>query len=326
MDGTLIQSDLLLESTALLLRNKPWMALALPFWTFQGRAVVKRRIAERVHLAAETLPYNEEVVRWLREEKAKGRRLVLATAAEKHLAAGVADYVALFDDVLGSDGVNNLKGTKKLDALLAHYGAEFDYAGDSSADLPIWRVCRQAILVNPSRRTLREATESARIGRVFEMPRRTAPLILQELRVQRSAKNLLIFVPLIAFRRLDHLDLWYRAAIAFLAFSLLASSLYIVNDVADLESDRRDAVKRFRPLASGKLSLKYAFLLVPAVIIVAFALTSALLRSAAVGILAIYFVASLVYSLWVNRKSRVAPLMIAGFYLLRIVMGWASTS
>ena len=183
LDGTLIHSDLLLESTALLLRNQPWMVLALPFWVLQGRAAVKRRIAERVSLAADSLPYNQEVLQFLREEKAKGRVLVLATAAEKHLAVLVADHLAVFDLVLASDGVHNLKGTKKLDALHARYGPDFCYAGDSSADLPIWRVCREAILVNPSRRTLRHATACARIVRVFESPRHTTRLILHLLRI-----------------------------------------------------------------------------------------------------------------------------------------------
>jgi hypothetical protein len=300
------------------------MALALPFWTLQGRAVVKRRIAERVKLAPDTLPYNLEVIQWLREEKAKGRNLILATAAEMQLAAAVADHVGLFDNVLGSDGVHNLKGAKKLDALRARYGVDFDYAGDSSADLPIWRICREAILVNPSRRTLREATESARIGRVFESRQRTAPLIFRELRVRRWGKNLLIFVPLIA-RQFGRPDLFYRAFIAFAAFSLLASAMYIVNDIADLEADRGHTVKRLRPLASGQLSLKYAFLIAPVLIVAAFALI-ALLPPAAAAVLAVYLITSLSYSLWLKRKSMAAVLMTAVFYLLRIVMGWASGS
>jgi phosphoserine phosphatase len=325
LDGTLIQSDLLLESTALLLRDKPWMALALPFWTLQGRATVKRRIAERVKLAADTLPYNGEVLRWLREEKAKGRCLVLATAAEMQLATAVADHAGLFDHVLGSDGKQNLKGAKKLDALRARYGADFDYAGDSSADLPIWRICREAILVNPSRRTLREATESARVGRIFESRRHTAWLVLRELRVPRWAKNLLIFVPPIVVRQFGRPDVLYRAFVAFVAFSLLASAMYIVNDIADLESDRRDPARRSRPFASGALSLKYAFLFAPTLIVAAFALT-AFLPVAAAAVLALYFVVALAYSLWLKRKPLIGPVMIVGFYALRIVMGWASGS
>jgi hypothetical protein len=325
LDGTLIQSDLLLESTALLLRNRPWIVLAFPFWTLQGRAVVKRRIAERVKLAADTLPYNSEVLQWLREEKAKGRRLVLATAAEMQLATAVADHVGLFDHVLGSDGVRNLKGTKKLEALRACYGADFDYAGDSNADLPIWCVCREAVLVHPSHRTLRQASESARIGRVFESPRGKAKLILRELRVHRWVKNLLIFVPPIVAHQFGRPDLLYRAFIAFVAFSLLASAMYIVNDVADLETDRRDTVRRSRPFANGALSLKYAFLLAPTLIVSAFSLT-AFLSVRAAAVLALYFVAALLYSLWLKPKMLAGPTMIIGFYALRIVMGWASGS
>lgn len=323
MDGTLIRSDLLLESAALLLRDKPWLAFAFPIWVLQGRAALKRRIADRVELAADTLPYNSEVIEWLHEEKAKGRPLILATAAETHLASAVADHVGLFDYVVASDGVLNLKGHKKLDALQARYGPNFDYAGDSGADLPIWRTCREAILVNPSSRTLRAARKTARVGRVFETPRRTGRLILRELRVYQWVKNLLIFVPLITSHQLGRLDLVYKAVLAFAAFSLLASSVYIVNDVADLESDRRHARKRLRPFASGNLSLKFAFALAPILVVAAFAI-SALLPVSASAVLGIYFVATLLYSLWLKRKLLVDVFMLAGLYTLRIVMGQAS--
>jgi phosphoserine phosphatase len=167
LDGTLIKTDLLFESTLMLLRRKPWLAFAFPVWLLDGRAALKRKIAQRVSLRPELLPYNAEVLSWLRKEKANGRILVLATAAERELADLVANHVKLFDHVLASDGVRNLKGRKKLEELKAHYGNDFDYVGDSSADIPIWRECREAILVNPSGSTLRKMKTEGRVSRVF---------------------------------------------------------------------------------------------------------------------------------------------------------------
>jgi phosphoserine phosphatase len=146
LDGTLIRTDLLLESFLLLARQKPWLLLALPFWLLKGRSHLKQRIAEAVDFAPELLPYDTEFLGWLREAKAAGRPLVLATASNRRLAQPVADHLGLFDQVLASDATTNLKGRRKLEALQARFGAGgFDYAADARADLPVWREARAAI-------------------------------------------------------------------------------------------------------------------------------------------------------------------------------------
>jgi phosphoserine phosphatase len=168
LDGTLIRTDALVESTLQLLREKPWMGLAFPLWLLRGRAAIKREIALRVNLDPAKLPYNAEFLAWLRTEKQEGRRLILATAADQTIADAIERHLGIFDEVLASDGIRNLKGVNKLHHLQSKFGNEFEYAGNSSADIPIWQECRSAIVVNARPPVLAAAQAIGRVSRVFK--------------------------------------------------------------------------------------------------------------------------------------------------------------
>jgi hypothetical protein len=169
LDGTIIGADTLVLSLWKLVRRTPWVCLSLPWHLARGRAAFKGRVARAVRLDPGDLPYREDVLGFLREEKSRGRTLVLATAAHKGIADAVANHVQLFDRVLASDDTRNLKGTSKLAAILddAPSGV-FDYAGDSLADLPVFERARGSILVHPSPTLLRRAHDTCRVHRVFE--------------------------------------------------------------------------------------------------------------------------------------------------------------
>src|ERR1700736_4206973 len=139
LDGTLIKTDLLFESLARLLKQKPWLLFMVPLWCLQGKAVLKRKIARHISIDVARLPYNSALLYWLRSQKTTNRRLLLATAAEESLAKQIADYLGLFDGVLASDGLVNLTGKRKLEALQEAAHGAFEYAGNSRADLEIWR-------------------------------------------------------------------------------------------------------------------------------------------------------------------------------------------
>src|SRR5262245_35876182 len=152
LDGTLTLTDTLIESVVQTVQCNPWDMLRLPFWLMEGRAVFKARLASRAGLAVESLPYREALCNFLRLERRKGRRIILATAANRSIAEAVAAHLGLFDDVVASDETRNLKGTIKLEAVRACAGNRFVYAGDSAADLPIWREADAAVLVGSSPR------------------------------------------------------------------------------------------------------------------------------------------------------------------------------
>jgi|GEM_PF-42289 len=169
LDGTLIKTDLLWESLARLLRRNPFQLFPVLFWwTTRGRAFLKKQLAARVTIAPPALPFNEPFLAFLRQQKTSGRKLVLATASDREMALPVANYVGLFDEVLGSDGKTNLRGPNKLKALTAKFGERgFDYAGNSVPDLAVWRAAREAIVVNASRALLNQAAQCAKLGPAF---------------------------------------------------------------------------------------------------------------------------------------------------------------
>jgi phosphoserine phosphatase len=169
LDGTLIKTDLLWESFVRALRRNPLYLFAVPFWWARGRAFLKRQLAERVQLDFAALPYNEPFLAFLRERKRAGQKLVLTTASDSTLAKGVADYVGIFDEVLASDGQHNLRGKDKARTLAERFGERgFDYAGNSSVDLPVWGQAREAIVVNASDSLAEQASRCAKLGRVFK--------------------------------------------------------------------------------------------------------------------------------------------------------------
>jgi apolipoprotein N-acyltransferase len=168
LDGTLIKTDLLWESIARLLRRNPFALFAILFWWTRGRAFLKKQLAVRVKIDPAALPYNEPFLKFLREQKSAGRKIILATASDLQMAKPVADYTGLFDEVLGSDGKTNLRSGNKLKALVAKFGERgFDYAGNSSADLAVWRGAREAIVVNASRALANQAVNCAKPGPTF---------------------------------------------------------------------------------------------------------------------------------------------------------------
>jgi 4-hydroxybenzoate polyprenyltransferase/phosphoserine phosphatase len=324
LDGTLIRSDLLHESALRLLRGGPHLVLALPLWLASGKAGLKRRIAGHVTLDVGSLPYDEEVVEWIRGERAAGRRVVLCTASDASYAKAVADHLGLFDDVIASDGQTNVSAGRKAALLAERFGdGGFDYAGNSRDDLPVWDRARRAILVGAPAALRTEAQRRFTVAREFERPA-PGPLVwLRAMRLHQWLKNLLVFLPLAGAHRLLNAPLFGEAMLAFLAFGLCASGVYILNDLMDLESDRRHPRKRRRPFAAGAISLLagalFGALLLNAALAIGLAVTPAF-----VGWLAAYFGVTLAYTFFLKRRVIVDCLTLGGLYTLRIVAGGAA--
>ena len=320
LDGTLIYSDLLWESLAGLLGRKPWLLVMVPFWLLSGRAPLKARLAQAVDLDPAALPYRHDLLDWLREEKEAGRTLILATAADQRLARLVADHLGIFDQVVASDGVRNLKADVKLECLEKLVGGPFDYVGNSAADLPVWRKCRRAILSNAPAGLVARTRAEATVDRVFPAEGGGAWALVRCLRPHQWVKNLLVFVPLIASHRLlEEGELWKTFA-AFAAFCLCASAVYVLNDMVDLRADRLHPTKRRRPFASGALPVAAGLVLAPGLGILAL-LVALPLPPLATLVLAAYFLLSTAYSLFLKRQALVDVFTLTTLYSLRLVMG-----
>lgn len=320
LDGTLTPTDTLVESVIRLVRQSPLNLLRLPIWLFQGRAAFKEQVARHAKLATDILPYREPLLAYLRAEKDKGRRIVLATAAHHSIAQGVARHLGLFDTVLATDAQHNLKGRNKLAAIQSEVGPDFVYAGDAKADLPIWEKARGAVLVGASRSVSASARQLTTIEQEF--PREPAGLRVwaKTLRVHQWLKNVLLFVPLLtAFHFTDPGKLAI-AALAFAAFSLAASATYIVNDLWDLESDRVHQRKRARPFASAKIPIFNGLVAAAVLLAVGLAL-AATLSPAFLLMLILYVCLTSAYSWVLKEYVLIDVIMLSLLYTLRILAG-----
>ncbi|WP_339385501.1 UbiA family prenyltransferase [Acidovorax sp. sic0104] len=326
LDGTLIKTDLLAETANSFILAQPWRVFQLLAWLAAGRATLKSRLAQASAVDPSTLPFNEDLLAWLREEKRQGRCVVLATASHQLLADKVAAHLGLFDEVLATRGTTNLKAHAKRDALVARFGeGGFDYVGNDRADLPVWASAAQSHVVCGLRGLLQEVRRLGRHGREIAGGRPPAgAMLLRAMRPHQWVKNLLVLVPLMTAHRYGDATSLVNAGWAFVVFCLTASSVYLLNDLADLDDDRQHGGKRKRPLASGNLGLAQGWAAWPALLVVALALAGPLLPWPFTATLAAYFVSTAAYSWWLKQIPVIDVLALAGLYTLRIVAGAAA--
>jgi 4-hydroxybenzoate polyprenyltransferase/phosphoserine phosphatase len=326
LDGTLIRTDMLHESALSVLRDNLLYSLSLPYWLYQGKAVLKQPLAHCTEFDPKSLPYNQDLLLWLEQQRAHGRKLILCTASDISIATVISEHLGIFDEVMASDGTTNLAGKHKADVLERCFGhSGFDYAGNSNADLAVWQRARRAVVVNASDNLAKKAGASCEVEQVFSSPALGVMAWRRVLRMHQWLKNLLLFVPLFAAHQLINFDTWLSLLLAFFSFSLCASSVYIVNDLLDLQSDRLHPRKRSRPFASGLVPIWMGVALAPILIISSFAL-GRYVGGTFLPWLVFYFFLTCAYSWRLKRLMLVDCLTLAMLYTLRIIAGAAAAS
>ena len=322
LDGTLVRSDTLVESVLALGPSVALMRASLAL-ARDGKAAFKQLVASTAALDVEHLPYHAGLLGYLRQQKARGRRLILATAADAAVAQAVADHLGLFDQVLASDGRRNLRGGEKAAALVQALGERgFVYAGNDSHDLPVWREAAGALVVNAPPSIAAKAAAQTVV--VASFPPEVAPLraVLKVIRTYQWVKNLLVFVPVITAHAVLDLRSWLMALLAFIGFSTAASAIYVINDMTDLAADRRHIRKRARPFAAGTLDARLGLV----VILLLLALAAVVGHLAGIlGLLALYAALSLGYSLALKQQPLVDVFVLAALYTLRLFGGGQAT-
>ncbi len=326
LDGTLIRTDLLVESASQFLIQNPLAFFKPLLWLLRGKTVLKTELAQRVRLDASALPYNTDVLDWLRAEKQSGRRLVLATASHRVLADQVAQHLQLFDEVLATEGDTNLKSTAKAQALVDRFGvAGFDYVGNDWPDMQVWAKAHTAHVVDAPAALLSRAQAQGLVGQVFRSDLPSKPMaMLKAMRLHQWMKNLLVFVPLMAAHQYADASRDVLALMAFVVFSLTASSVYLLNDLVDVQDDRHHARKRHRPFASGALGLVLGWCAWPLLLLLAIGLSAAFMPVLFSVSLGVYFVLTVAYSLHLKQLAVVDVLTLAALYTLRIIAGAAA--
>ena len=190
LDHTLIDTDLLYESSIAVLKKSPWLILLYPFWFAKGKGYLKSQLVKRFNIDAQTLPYIQDTIDYIIERKKQGSPIILATASHKDYAFEVVKYFqtrknnetivnndqnldffsekteilkskpagnSLFDDVMASNADFNLSSHNKAQKLIERFGKkQFDYMGDHMRDLPVWEASNLSILVNVSDKVIKK--------------------------------------------------------------------------------------------------------------------------------------------------------------------------
>lgn len=324
LDGTLIHTDMLHESTLQVLRISPLQILRIPFLLAKSKALLKNHLASMVMIDPAILPYNEELLEWLRAEKSNGRKLILCTASDKLIANPIAEHLGIFDEVIASDGVSNISGKQKAEALIQRYKrGGYDYIGNSSKDLSVWTHARKAIVVNGSTDLIQKAQKVCTVERIFPKQSTKLSSLLKTLRTHQWLKNILLFVSLLAAHDIGNWQAWISLLLAFVSFSLCASSVYITNDLLDLESDRQHPRKRNRPFASGLIPIWKGVLSAPILLVLSLGIASMVGKPFFFWLLS-YFALTCAYSWGLKRLLLIDCLTLASLYTLRIIAGAAA--
>jgi len=318
LDGTLLKTDMLYESFIRLIRLQPWCLFLFPVWLIKGKANLKAKIAERVDLTDIVLPFNDDVVKFVSDERTK-RPTVLLTGTTQSIANVVASQCDIFDEVQGSSTQVNLTGQNKTYWLLEKYGEKnFDYIGNEKADLPVWETARKAHVVS----TKNGISET--VGRDFSekflIEKPSWKDYLSLIRIHQWSKNALVFVPFLLEYKFNDLNAALVVVLAFLAMCFLASATYIINDMLDLSVDRQNSTKKKRVLASGRISILQGF----KVMLILLALTVVLmffLPWKLDVLLLCYLIFTLTYSFFLKQKAILDIISIAALHTLRVIAG-----
>ena len=326
LDGTLIHSDMLYETFWAALHERWTRVFKVAFALAGGRAAVKRNLADMVTVDPATLPYNDAVLEKLRSWRAAGGPTALVSASDNQIVQGIAQHLGLFDHAQGSEDGINLKGAHKAEYLKRTYPEGFQYAGDSRADLAVWPEAVGAITVDLPSRMRADVTvrEGGTIEHLQTRPSSMAGPLLKALRPHQWMKNLLLFLPILSAHHFE-LHTLGIGFLAFIVFSLTASSVYLTNDLLDLAADRAHPRKCKRPFAAGTLSLALGTALAPGLLLLAFGLALAMVSPSFLMVMVLYYLLTTLYSFSLKRRMIIDIFTLAILYTLRIVAGAAAT-
>jgi 4-hydroxybenzoate polyprenyltransferase/phosphoserine phosphatase len=325
LDGTLIASDLLIETAFSELGRRPRSLFDMLTALSRGKAALKHRLSEPVDFNPSTLPYDPEVLALIRQAKVDGRPVYLASASHRRLVKSIADHIGEFTGWFASNETTNLAGTRKAQELVEAFGERgFDYVGNDAADLPVWEKAAKSIAIRAPASVRRRLAQQCPDAEHLPHARPTWRTWAKMLRVHQYAKNALIFLPLLA-AHLFTLEAFTRTALAFVAFSLCASSIYILNDLVDLQDDRTHRSKSKRPLPSGAIPLAHGVAAIPVLLLSALAVGSAV-SLPFLGVLVGYLAITTAYSFVLKRKMVVDVITLASLYSIRVIGGAVAIS
>lgn len=321
MDGTLVKTDVAQELVLQCFKSAALLPRLFSL-LFSDRSRTKRFLAESTTFSVDNLPYNASVIDYIKSQKQEGRTVVLATASDQLIADRVAGHLGLFDDVLASEPGRNLKGLHKLAAIQDHAnGSQFEYLGDSRADYPIWKEAARSGFVNPPKPAEQIVDDSERISLNINEDQGWIKPLLKAMRPHQWAKNVLVFLPLFFAHVYLDIGQMLTALVMFFAFSLAASGIYLINDLLDIEADRKHKTKKKRPFAAGKLSPVTGVVASGALVLGSLLLCFFALNPLSMLVLVVYLIITSLYSFMLKNYSTIDVITLTILYTIRIIAG-----
>jgi len=324
LDGAIVATDTLFETTILFLKKSPLMFFMLFVWLLRGKHVLKEELSKRTCLNVETLPYRQDVIDYLEQQSKQGRKIVLLTGSWVDIGRRVANKFTFISDVIATNDAENMTGRTKAKIARERWGAQlFDYLGNEKKDLQIWKIARRAIVVG-NERLAKAAKDVTKLEKVFPVEPISFRIWLKAIRIHQWTKNLLIFVPLLTSHSLFEQEAVISALIAYFSFCTVASATYLLNDFLDLESDRKHSTKKYRPLASGKMSILQGILAGIVLLSVGFILAIFFLNMYFLLVLLSYLTLTILYSFILKHLQTADVISLASLFTLRIIAGAAA--
>jgi 4-hydroxybenzoate polyprenyltransferase len=259
------------------------------------------------------------VLKLIETAQQSGHDVFIATASLPSIVIPIGERIEGIREVFSSEA-KNLKGVEKARLLVQRFGTEgFDYVGDSKSDLVIWNQSRHAFFAGARREFQKIQRESTK--QIFDLSEEPGKRVLiRALRLDHWVKNILVAIPLILAGSYQFSAIQQVLALA-LAFSFTASSLYLVNDILDVDSDRLHSSKKKRPIAAGELSALRAIWLSTGLLLSG--LIGGIIAGGLTGVLLTltYGILSLTYTLFLKRIPLVDIVALASLYTFRIIAG-----
>ena len=320
LDGTLLKSNVLLETFWFVCGHNFFKALYSIFLLLKSKAALKNYLAYNSNIDVASLPYDQKIISYLKIFRKAGGKTVLITASSEILAIKISKYLKIFDYVYGSNEKTNLKGIKKAKLLTEKFGSNnFEYMGDSYDDILVWKTSKKIITVNISKK-LKEKIDSTNKPKEHLMTRAFSILnYLKTLRIHQWLKNTIIFFPIIIVQKFEIQPLFYTF-LAFCSFSFIASSSYIINDLLDLNSDRLHKNKYSRPFASGDIPIEHASILI-LIMLIASITIAYFINTSFLFIIIFYFLLSQTYSIFFKKIIVLDLFVISSLFTIRIFAG-----
>lgn len=319
LDGSLIKTDLLYEGFLSFFKNDllaPFKCLYILM--FNGLPALKKYIYLNSNISLETLPFNENVIKYIYEwKKENDGKVILCSASWHEYLKEISSSLKIFDDFYGTKN-KNLKGIAKLKKIRKEGIFNYDYIGDSKDDFVLWKNAKTAIIVDGKKKIRKKAALLNSKIVFIDANESVFKLFISQIRIHQWVKNILVFIP--AFLAGAAIESFYICILAFFAFSFTASCVYIFNDLLDVQSDRKHSKKKFRPIASGSISIKSGAMLFAFMAFFAITLISQL-NIVFQLCLIFYVLINFIYTTYFKKIPILDIFVLALFYIIRVISG-----